>query len=304
MNTREKSQRCNSNSHSENFTKECSDTSTSTCHPLPPLPWDVDMQIKPSDKVVDDYDFLQIIGQGAFGTVFKAICKKSNQVVAIKYLKGTSQAFREAGFMSKIPKHPHIIKMLQIYLSDEAIFLVQEFYPQTLADIQPLLTPRDTLSIIYQLASVLEFLHGQSIIHRDLKPENILVSREGQNWSIRLIDFGLATFDADKLINCRPAGTDLYMAPEMIRGSYGCQADIWSLGIISAYLMCGKLPFPGSPEPRRLYEQILGLDSRTITFPPGFEIEICSIVRSLLEQDPEKRLKGSQIRTKLSNMVN
>lgn len=256
--------------------------------------------IKDSDQIVEDYDFLQIIGQGAFGTVFKASCKRSNRVVAIKYMKSCYQADREAEMLCKIPKHPNIIQLIEIYRSSDATFLVQEYCPQSLPEITSKLTPSDVASLILQLSSVLESLHAHNIIHRDLKPENIMVTRDGEKWQAKVIDFGLATELAHINTHCRPAGTDLFMAPEMIRGTYDSKADMWSLGITCCLLMSGELPVSSSVESRKLYEQILRLDCQRLKFKPVFEKKFCDLIRSLLDQDPGARPTACALRTQLA----
>ena len=75
-------------------------------------------------------------------------------------------------------------------------------------------------------------------MHRDIKPDNIMITEEN---TVRLIDFGLAAASQAKLTAV--AGTPYYMAPEVIKGKYGAQSDLWSLGVVLYTLVSGYLPF-------------------------------------------------------------
>lgn len=259
---------------------------------------------KPSEKIVEDYDFLQIIGQGAFGTVFQATCKSSGDRVAIKYIKGSPAGLKEAYNLARVPPHPNIVRLIAIYLSDEAIFLVQELCSISLIDAAKKMSSKDVLAVLHQLTMVLQHLHAHSIIHRDIKPENIMLIKDGQSLMLKLIDFGLAVFDSDKTPNVHPAGTHLYMAPEMIRGTYDQKVDIWSFGMTACFLLCDEFPITPSLDSRRLYEQILNFNSQTIRFKTSFDESLLSIIRSFLNQDPELRPDASKTSFETAETVN
>ncbi|KAG5650593.1 hypothetical protein H0H81_011711 [Sphagnurus paluster] len=174
----------------------------------------------------------------------------------------------------------------------------------------------------------LSYLHSEGIIHRDIKPANMLIDREGH---IVLCDFGLArNFDAKPttaervyqpfwpysrsdvitpatrrrsgsdpalLFNLKAVcGTGLHMAPELLNGEwYSFGVDIWALGISLYMMLTGRPPFDtASDHFDDLKKVILESD---VQFVSGDDIDDVSqtIVRHLLEKDPEDRLRLTEL---------
>lgn len=95
--------------------------------------------------------------------------------------------------------------------------------------------------MVKQLLLALRYMHSNNIVHRDVKLENIMTNQSRTHWS--LVDFGLAT-KTDKKIS-ELAGTGLYMSPEVVKGSYGKESDLWSLGVVIYKILTGNFPFEG-----------------------------------------------------------
>lgn len=89
------------------------------------------------------------------------------------------------------------------------------------------------------------YLHANRICHRDIKPENFLLYKEDDDSHIKLIDFGLAKRVIPNEVMNKPNGTPYYIAPEVLKGSYTTQCDVWSMGVIMFIMLCGKPPFGG-----------------------------------------------------------
>ena len=92
------------------------------------------------------------------------------------------------------------------------------------------------------------YLHNENIVHRDIRPETIYLEKRYGNIHIKLTDFSFATkFMPGKLMS-KQVGTPLYLAPQVLRGSYTEKCDIWSAGVLVYIMLSGKPPFDGTNE--------------------------------------------------------
>jgi len=206
------------------------------------------------------YHIVKELGHGSFGRVYLAQdTKLGNRPVALKVLypqqlvnPDTIKLFRrEAGITAKLD-HPHIVKVYDAGDIGGTRFIAMQYVPgRSLKEVieeegpQPLERVAEWLE---QIASALDYAHGEGVLHRDIKPSNILLDREGR---AMVTDFGLARAvevsggsisSRDKEIM---TGTAKYMAPEQAKGRPVPQSDIYSLGVVLYELLTGKVPFEG-----------------------------------------------------------
>jgi calcium-dependent protein kinase len=99
--------------------------------------------------------------------------------------------------------------------------------------------------IIYKITSALNYCHSIGITHRDIKPENILFESRESDSEVKLIDFGLSKKHNSGEKMHTILGTPYYVAPEVLQGSYDDKCDIWSVGAITYFMICGDPPFTG-----------------------------------------------------------
>ena len=212
----------------------------------------------------EKYDFIEIIGQGMYGKVFKALNKYEQKYYAIKTLniQNVSQKERlnietEIKLLQEL-KHPNIVLYKESFLDEnQNLNIVTTFCEggdlyQRIFQTQKNYFPEKTIiNALVQLLLGLSYIHDKKIVHRDIKTKNIFIQNEH---TLRIGDFGIAKiFNSNNQNNNKNysinkmVGTPLYMAPECFKQNkkYSYKSDIWSLGCC-IYEMCNlKHAFEG-----------------------------------------------------------
>ena len=249
-------------------------------------------------QILEQFEIIELIGQGAMGAVYKARQTKLDRIVALKVLPSHTAAdplfaerfAREARAMAKLI-HSNIVTIFDFGECEGCCFLVMEYVDgvnlrQAITSGQ--MNPQEALAIVPQLCDALFYAHQNGIVHRDIKPENILLDKNGV---VKIADFGLA-----KMLNETAAtpyltatqqvlGTLRYMAPEQLEGSRDIdhRADIYSLGVVFYELLTGQLPVGRFEMP----SETADVDSR-----------LDEVVARTLERSPDRRYQqASEIKT-------
>ncbi|XP_053206954.1 cyclin-dependent kinase 4-like [Panonychus citri] len=225
-----------------------------------------------SSSTANNYEEIGFIGEGTYGTVFKARdLVNEGQSVAIKkvnvalYEDGVPPTLiREISLLKQLEmyEHPNVVRLLDICYAKRLekekqliLYLVFEYIEQDLGKYlshcpSPGLGPDRIKDIMYQILNGVDFLHSNRIVHRDLKPQNILITNSGR---VKLADFGLARIYEDSRALTSVVVTLWYRAPEVLLGaSYASWVDIWSCGCIFAELHRRKAFLNGQSEPDQL----------------------------------------------------
>ena len=243
-----------------------------------------------------DFEFVKLVGQGAFGKVFLVKRKSDNMFLALKVMRKerlieknhTDYIRMERDVLTKV-QHPYIVTLHASFQTSSKLYLVMDFingghlffqlYKQGIF--------LESLAAIYaaEMVSAISYLHELGIIHRDLKPENILLDFEGH---IVITDFGLAKGDINSEGRTNSfCGTMEYMAPEIIAATgHGKQADWWSLGILVFEMLSGKPPFL-SKNKKALEKKIL---NEKIKMQKHFSSEVHLLLKGLLTRNSDSRL--------------
>jgi len=203
-----------------------------------------------------DLEIVDVIGSGAFATVYQA--HFNGQEVAVKKLMGEGGVamiknlidFKtEASLLHRI-KHKNIVGLLGATI--DPISIVMEYCSR--GNLMVLVTdPKVDVNwqrkrqIIIDLANGMQYLHEQTpmIIHRDLKSLNVLVD---EAWVSKVTDFGLSRFKANTASEKMTGSTGTYhwMAPEVINNQYyNEKADVFSFAIIMWEVYTRKIPYNG-----------------------------------------------------------
>ena len=273
-------------------------------------PWADDPLI---GQVLDRYQIVEPLGQGGMGSVYLAERLPDELEVAIKIVRPVhignptvhERFLRETKHTSRI-NSPHVVRIFDSGMSDEgrAYMVMEHLEGESLTERQrhpPAVRPLEALHIARDVSRALAAAHAIGVIHRDLKPDNIFLCKDG---TVKVLDFGIAKAlikDSDENVRVaepslteahRVVGTPVYMSPEVItKEGLSHRSDLYALGVILYELMVGEPPFFEKDaigtmyrhlheEPRRLRE----VDER-LDIPGALE----TLVRDLLEKDPEKR---------------
>ncbi|XP_077517253.1 CDC like kinase darkener of apricot isoform X4 [Amblyomma americanum] len=244
---------------------------------------------RPGDVLQDRYKIVTTLGEGTFGKVVKVIDMHTDQTMALKIIKNVEK-YREAArleinVLEKLakwdPSGKHLcVRMLDWFDYHGHMCLAFEMLGLSVFDFlkdnhyQPY--PIDQVRHIgYQLCYSVMFLHEKQLTHTDLKPENILFVnsdydisynakkkrdvRRVKDTTIRLIDFGSATFDEEH--HSTIVSTRHYRAPEVIlEMGWSQSCDVWSVGCILFELYLGVTLFQthDNREHLAMMERILG----------------------------------------------
>ncbi len=199
------------------------------------------------------YELHDLIGEGAFGRVYRGRDRRLARPVAVKVIKpwwaedpDWVQSFeREAQLLARV-SDPGIVQIFDVGHAREGLYYVAELVDgESLASRlrRGPLSPPEARDVAEQLCRALGQAHAQRIVHRDIKPANVLISARGR---VKVGDFGVARLAEGTTDGAAATivGTPRYMAPEQARGRPTTPAtDVYSVGIVLYEMLAGRPPF-------------------------------------------------------------
>lgn len=264
-------------------------------------------------RTFSHYELLELIGEGQFGTVWRANDQRLDRIVALKLPhladfdeKRQALFLREARAAATL-EHAHIVQVYGVERDGDQLAIVSQFIDgKTLLQMLQIQRPsfEESARILVCIADAVHHAHEAGVIHRDIKPSNILMDLDGEP---HVSDFGLAKWSGDQTMLTSPGivlGTPAYMSPEQARGDSNLvdrRSDVYSLGVLLYELLTGKPPFEGNST--LLLHQIQSQDPRAPrTFDKTIPLDLETICLKCLAKSPDDRyssareLKGDVLR--------
>ena len=274
----------------------------------------------------EDFEVLQLLGEGAFGKVLKVSSLINQKIYAMKILdlKGKendsmSKEDKEKYFISEIEllkklDHPNIVKYYKSFRENEQLYIIMEYFDNGDLDdyIRVLKNEKkqkkeEIWNIFYQCITGLNYLHSSGVVHRDIKPPNIFMSK---NKIIKIGDFGVSAIIKEKKgmqkirkLKGTVVGTQLYMAPEILQKQkqYNEKVDIFSMGCVF-YKICCLEDYQKEKYIIEGNQIIKKLTSNEIT--TNYDDDLMDIIKLMLENDANKRPDSKTILEKVLENYN
>ena len=258
------------------------------------------------------YDIKEKIGQGGFGTVFKAEC--DGKTFAIKEIKvsedNVSSILAELKFIKLLREEfsDTSLPVIQIFgfeiIDRDRLFYVMEIALMSLEDFYEKIcgTPEaSSLGLVFFvfILRALLFLESIGCTHRDIKPDNFVIVEDdslGTKINIKLIDFGtVKELDKTLLLTAGVAGTLPFMAPEAFKGVVSTKLDVWSLGIM-LYRLIYNNQYPDYVKDQKSI-MIFAANDDEVTFPKCDSefSDLLQLAKLSLVKDYNKRMSASDL---------
>ncbi|XP_067640030.1 rho-associated protein kinase 1 isoform X1 [Eurosta solidaginis] len=241
---------------------------------------------------VEDFDFIKLIGAGAFGEVQLVRHKSSRQVYAMKRLskfemmkRPDSAFFWEERHIMAHANSDWIVQLHFAFQDAKYLYMVMDYMPGgDIVSLMSMYEIPEKWAIFYTMEVVLalDTIHNMGFVHRDVKPDNMLLDRHGH---LKLADFGTCMRMGPNglVVSSNAVGTPDYISPEVLQSQgvdneYGRECDWWSVGIFLYEMLVGDTPFYADSLVGT-YGKIMD-HKNSLSFPA--EVEISESAKSLM----------------------
>lgn len=246
------------------------------------------------------YKLLYLVGSGTFARVYRAVHVETGKVVAVKVLRQrysddletTEQFLREAKMVQRL-RHPNIVPIYDVLTERNRPYMVMEFVEgRNLRDfvrVRKGLKVDESLRLIADVCSGLDYALEKGVTHRDLKLSNVLVSSRGR---AKLVDFGLAGFSEETGDRAGAPRSIDYAGLERITGvrKNDPRSDIYFAGCMLYHMISGHAPLSETRDRSKRLSTSRYKDVKSVTeWQPGLPVYVTAIVQKAMELNPEKR---------------
>ena len=248
---------------------------------------------------IGKYKIQELVGEGAMGTVYRAVDSVIGRTVAIKVMNASiarqqdhrQRFLREAQAAGSL-QHPNVVTIYDLGELDGHLFIAMEYVHGT--DLERLMTGAEPLKlqskldIIVDVLMGLSYAHKHGIIHRDIKPANVRVGEDGH---AKIMDFGVAHLASSDMTRTGiVVGTPSYMAPEQVMGGKAVPGtDLFAVGAVLYHLITGSKPFEGPTLQSLFYRIVTDMPKPLDEVRPGLPPALNAIIQKSMAKDPVDR---------------
>jgi eukaryotic-like serine/threonine-protein kinase len=248
---------------------------------------------------IGKYKIVELVGEGAMGTVYRATDSVLGRTVAVKVMNASiarqpdhrQRFLREAQAAGSL-QHPNVVTIYDLGELDGHLFIAMEFVHGT--DLEKLMTAveplklQSKLDIIVDVLMGLSYAHKHGIVHRDIKPANIRIGEDGH---AKIMDFGVAHLaSSDMTRTGLVVGTPSYMAPEQVMGGKAVPGtDLFAVGAVLYHLITGSKPFEGPTLQSLFYRIVTDMPKPLDEVRPGLPGSLNAIIQKSMAKDPADR---------------
>ncbi|KAH0770995.1 hypothetical protein KY290_014976 [Solanum tuberosum] len=250
----------------------------------------------------------KLLGHGQFGYTYVATDKSNGNRVAVKRIEkkkmvvpiAVEDVKREVKILKALAGHENVVDFYNAFEDDNYVYIVMELceggelLDRILAKKDSRYTEKDAAIVVRQMLKVAAQCHLHGLVHRDMKPENFLFKSPKEDSPLKATDFGLSDFIRPGKKFQDIVGSAYYVAPEVLKRKSGPESDVWSIGVITFILLCGRRPFWDKTEDG-IFKEVLRNKPDFRRKPwPTISNSAKDFVKKLLVKDPRARLTAAQ----------
>lgn len=257
---------------------------------------------------IGKYQIESELGRGGMAVVYKAIDSTTGAAVALKVLpptlathENTLKRFVREGQNAALLQHENIVQIYESGAADGYYYIAMELVHGQPLDEQvtengQLFSVDDSIALLSEIASGLDYAHSKGVVHRDIKPANILISSNGR---VKLADFGVARqlhIDQTMYTSAgQSVGTPAYMSPEQARGqdNIDFRSDVYSFGVLAYKLFTGRVPFHSADQIQMMRQVVLNTPPFAHEVNPDIPLHISQTIHKCLAKNPSERFESA-----------